>query len=259
MKSHNNFIENRHFKLDDLRTAIKLLDKDSFMINIDLKDAYFSIPIHADHKKYLRFHFNDQLYQFNFLPFGLCTAPYVFTKIMRPVTAFLRRQGHVLVNYLDDFIFINSNPDVLNEQCDYAIDLLQNLGFRVNFNKSNLIPSQHCKFLGLILDSKEYCIAVPIEKRLEIYNKIIVMKNSKICKIWELAHLIGKLISICPGIAYGTIHTKAFERKKMLALKSRMIILKRLCLFLRVYKKISTGGSLILWNRLTKFMFFILN
>ncbi|KAI8432187.1 hypothetical protein MSG28_004646 [Choristoneura fumiferana] len=48
---------------------------------------------HKDHRKYLRFMFNDSLYEFNCLPFGLATAPYAFTKLLKPVMEFLREQG----------------------------------------------------------------------------------------------------------------------------------------------------------------------
>jgi hypothetical protein len=52
------------------------------------------IPIADSYKKYLRFEFNGTLYEFNSLPFGLSTAPYVFTKIMKQVVASLRARDH---------------------------------------------------------------------------------------------------------------------------------------------------------------------
>ena len=44
-----------HFKMDTLNTITKLVDKDCFMTSIDLKDAYYSVPIAAPYRKYLRF------------------------------------------------------------------------------------------------------------------------------------------------------------------------------------------------------------
>jgi hypothetical protein len=52
------------------------------------------IPIADSYKKYLRFEFNGTLYEFNSLPFGLSTAPYVFTKIMKQVVASLRARDY---------------------------------------------------------------------------------------------------------------------------------------------------------------------
>lgn len=55
LKKLNKFIFTEHFKMEDIRTATKLLSKNNFMINIDLKEAYFLIPIHNTHTQYLRF------------------------------------------------------------------------------------------------------------------------------------------------------------------------------------------------------------
>lgn len=39
--------------------------------SVDLKDAYFYIPIHIPHRKCLRFAFWDECYEYRLLPFGL--------------------------------------------------------------------------------------------------------------------------------------------------------------------------------------------
>ena len=95
LKNLNEYIETEHFKLEDLRTARDLLDQGSFMVTLDLKDAYYAVPIAESSKKYLRFLFNGECFEFSCLPFGLNMAPYVFTKIMRPVVAYLREQGYI--------------------------------------------------------------------------------------------------------------------------------------------------------------------
>ena len=47
----NEFVEYHHFKMDTLEVAIKLIEPHCFMASIDLKDAYYSVPIHVDHQK----------------------------------------------------------------------------------------------------------------------------------------------------------------------------------------------------------------
>ena len=54
------------------------------------KDAYFVVPISEPDKKYLRFRWKNQMYQFNCLPFGLTCATWIFTKITKAVAAVLR-------------------------------------------------------------------------------------------------------------------------------------------------------------------------
>ncbi|KAI4491587.1 hypothetical protein M0804_002979 [Polistes exclamans] len=69
---------------------------------LDLKDAYYLVSIDIQYRKYLRFRFNGELYDFTCLPFGLSTALYVFAKILKPLFAILRSQGYISVRYLDD-------------------------------------------------------------------------------------------------------------------------------------------------------------
>lgn len=45
-----------------LQEILPLLQKGDFMTSVDLKDAYFHIPIHPAHRKYLRFQFQGNQY-----------------------------------------------------------------------------------------------------------------------------------------------------------------------------------------------------
>jgi hypothetical protein len=50
LKALNQFVSYHHFKMDTLDTAITLMRPGCFMTSIDLKDAYYSIPIALEHK-----------------------------------------------------------------------------------------------------------------------------------------------------------------------------------------------------------------
>ena len=65
------------------------------MASVDLKDAYYSIAIHAHHIKFLRFKWRENTYECNVIPNGLVLAPRKFTKLVKPVFATLRQKGHV--------------------------------------------------------------------------------------------------------------------------------------------------------------------
>ena len=75
LKKLNKFIEAPHFKLEDIKTALRLITRGSYMATIDLKNSYFLVPIHREYKKFLRFEFEKKMYEFNVLPFCLSTAP----------------------------------------------------------------------------------------------------------------------------------------------------------------------------------------
>ena len=44
-----------HFKMESLQKAIELLQPDCFMGSLDLSDAYYSIPVTTEDRKYLGF------------------------------------------------------------------------------------------------------------------------------------------------------------------------------------------------------------
>ena len=91
-KALNKFIIAPHFNLEDLKTVLRSVSKSCWMATIDIQDAYFAIKIDKNYRKFSRFKFEDTLYEFNCLPFGLCTVPFIFMEIMRPVVHYLRSQ-----------------------------------------------------------------------------------------------------------------------------------------------------------------------
>lgn len=219
LKHLNTYIDAPHFKMEDIRTALRLVQKDCFLASIDLKEAYFHLPIHPDHRKYLRFEFQGKIYEFSCLPFGLSSAPYTFTKLIKPIIQSLHSRGITCINYLDDFLIIDVSYEGCCKSVGVVIELLQTLGFAINIEKSTLIPSKVCKFLGFVLDTDKLRIILPKEKKDKIKKWTLHFKNKSRCKIQEFAQFIGFLVAACPAVKYGWMYLKDFDRQKFLALK----------------------------------------
>nr|CAH7732013.1 unnamed protein product [Callosobruchus chinensis] len=79
LKKLNSFLDCPHFKLDDFRTVKNHISENCYMAKIDLKDPYFSIPVHKKYIKYSKFQYKNQLYEFTCLPFRLTIGPFIFT------------------------------------------------------------------------------------------------------------------------------------------------------------------------------------
>ena len=90
----------RHFKMETLRSVIRFVKPGDWLAPIDLKDAYLHIPIRPSHRKYLHFAFQGDCYQFGVLPFGLNTAPMVWTKVFAPIMEILHLRGIYISPYL---------------------------------------------------------------------------------------------------------------------------------------------------------------
>ena len=67
----NKFVHYDHFKQETFKVVLDLLQENDFMSSVDMADAYFSISIHPDFQKYLKFIWNGKLYKFICCCFGL--------------------------------------------------------------------------------------------------------------------------------------------------------------------------------------------
>lgn len=218
LKKLNQFVNTSHFKLEDLRSVLKLVFKDYFLCNVDLKDAYFLVPVSDSSRKFLRFKFKGQLYKFTCLPFGLCTAPYVFTQLLKPVLHWLRQRGMISTAYLDDILCIGNSFQSCLDNVTATRRLLSKLGFIINEEKSSNNPERCCKYLGFIINSNEMSLSLTPEKKNNIKRVAQEFLLKDHCQIRELAALIGSLIAAGPGIPYGMLYTKCLEREKLKAL-----------------------------------------
>lgn len=205
--------------MEDIRTVTRLITRGCFMATVDLKDAYFFVAVNEVSKRFLRFKFQGITYEFQCLPFGLSSAPLVFTKLLKPIAAYLRSKGFIIAIYLDDVICIgNTYKDCLICVTE-TMKLLVSLGFVINFAKSKLIPDNVQTYLGFELNSKTMCLCLPQTKRQKIKDYVSKVRQKTSLSIRDFAKLIGILCSACPAIAYGWVYTKPFEREKFLALQ----------------------------------------
>jgi len=200
LKDLNAHIEPPHFKLKDWRTVIRLTFPATQMATLDLEDAYLLIPISEEHRKFLRFQWRNATYEFTALPFGLSTAPYILTRVLRPVVAYFRNRGYQSVIDLDDFLLLGSSKDECRSNIRVTVNLLQSLGFVINHAKSHLEPSTRRKFLGFIFDSDNQTIMIPPRRREKLLSLTSNMARRTSGSIRILASLIGSLVSVCPAV-----------------------------------------------------------
>ena len=81
------------FKMETAEIIRNSVTKGKWLVAIDLKDAYFHVPIHPDSQYLLYFHVDKRTYQFKALPFGLATALLEFTQIVKEANLILQSHG----------------------------------------------------------------------------------------------------------------------------------------------------------------------
>ena len=220
LKPLNKLVEHTHFKMESLVNAIGLLERDCYMASLDLKDAYFTINVNKNYRRYLRFYWNGQLYEFTCMPNGLSSAPREFTKLLKPIFSHLRARGCLSVYYLDDTLLIGRNYAECLNNVDMTRDVLTKAGFIINVKKSAFVPSQKIQFLGFIIDSTKMIINLTDEKRQKISNLCEEMLNKHELIIRFVAKFIGNLVAALPAVEYGELFYRHLESAKDSALKS---------------------------------------
>ena len=150
----------------DLHSILPLLSQGWWATSIDLTDAYLHIPVHAEHRRFLTFMLDGRKYMFKALPFGLSTAPRVFTRITRVFGAHLRKLGVRIFMYLDDWLILAPTPQIAARDTTRVVREAEALGWLINWEKSELVPSQSPQFLGAILDFRRG-LAFPTPDRIQ--------------------------------------------------------------------------------------------
>ena len=214
LKSLNKFVPHCHFKMEGIQSLRDIVLQGDFMIKLDLKDAYLAIPIHPTHQKYLSFRWRNQVYQFTCLPFGLSSAPRTFTKTLKPVITYFRSLGVRIVVYLDDMLVLEQTREQLVKWRGIILDLLENLGFLINYAKSELEPSQIMRFLGFVVNTITMQLLLPKEKVAQTVKEAQTLLRTNKATARQLAHLIGLFTSTLPAILPAPLHYRGLQDLK---------------------------------------------
>ena len=188
--------------MDTLGVVLRSIRTPAWGASIDLKDAYLHIPIRPCHRKFLQLQYQDVRYEFAALPFGLSTAPRVFTRIVKTIGAYLRRRGFTIFMYLDDWIIVAPLRDLAAEALRHTWELAASLGFIINEDKSRPIPSQFPTFLGASLDLRRG-LAYPTKERVTNLHQCVCLflpRQAAPARAWlRLLGLMASMTDIVPS------------------------------------------------------------
>ena len=178
-------------------------------MSIDIRDAYLHVPMHQAVRKYLRFVVNKKVYPFTFLPFGLATSPQEFTKLLRPVVSLLRQQGVKLHVYLDDWLIRADTPEQAQLHDQTTIRVLQFLGWIINFEKSDLTPSQDFQFIGMQFNTRRFTVAPLLKMRLQVQSVHQHWIANPNITARDLHRLLGMLVFMALLVRRGRLPSSA--------------------------------------------------
>ena len=209
----NKLIENETFKMETPASIRQALQPGEHTLQLDLKDAYFHVPIKKAYRKYMRFTANGVIYQYKALPFGLSIAPRVFTKILKPILGMLRKAMIRVHAYLDDWILRLHSLLIAPQTAITVTQLLRSLGWLINFPKSCLHPRDLFEFIGLEWNLRGNAIKPRLEKIHQLRSDVKVAQPGKRIKAKKMASLVGVIKWMAPYVPLGNMHLKKLQWK----------------------------------------------
>ena len=186
-----------------IKTLIQQIDKKFYMFKFDLKSAYHHIEIHEQHRKFLSFawDFGDtslKYFHSRVLPFGLSSAPFVFAKILRPLTTAWQKWGIPISVYLDDGLGAGRTLLLTKSNSLTVHSSLLKAGFIINEPKSVWDPVQEIARVGYSINTKNNTIQAKnqrIKKLSSALTNELQTKDEHI-HVKTLASIVGQIISL---------------------------------------------------------------
>ena len=188
------------------------------MASLDLESAYYIVPVSLDFQTYLKFRWEDKLYQFTCFPNGLAPCPRKFTKLTEVPLTYLRLNNSIVSGYIDDLFLQGQSYTQCENTVLKAVELFDSLGFIIHPYKSSLIPRQEIVYLGFHINSRIMRISVTLEKKENLQKFIVEILASLQISIRTIACLVGKLVSSLPGSRFRALYYRNIERDNFKAL-----------------------------------------
>ena len=199
----NEFVQLTWFKMETVASVLLSVREGDFLASLDLKDAYFQIPIHRSSRKLLRFTSEGTVYQFRALCFGLSAAPQVFTTVFAVVSVWAHSHGIRLLRYLDDWLVLSSSEREAKQAVQSLLSLSRTLGIVINEKKSDLVPSQTVKYLSMTIDTEAGKV-FPFLARIEKF-----LTDAPPAQLWQV--ILGHLASLERLVTHGCLRMRTLQ------------------------------------------------
>ncbi|XP_014834349.1 PREDICTED: uncharacterized protein LOC106912030, partial [Poecilia mexicana] len=211
LRGLNVFLKTIPFHMLSVRDVLQTISPGDWITLVDLKDAYFHVPIASHHWQFLRFAFQGRHFQFRVLPFGLSLSPRVFTRCVAAALSPLQAKGLKILPYLDDWLICAPTEAQAAADTHTLLHHIDLLGLRVNWQKSNLVPSQQVTFLGVTMDSLTMT-ARPSPQRVEgILEMLPSFLPGCVPPFVAYLRLLGKLTAAATVVPLGLLSLRPLQ------------------------------------------------
>ena len=180
--------------VDEAVARVRRCGIGALMAKLDLKSAYRRVPVHPDDQSLLGMSWDGHTFCDKALPFGLRSAPKLFTAVADGLSWALQCEGVTnLLHYLDDFLFWSeaNSPDCARA-LSTAVPLCHKLGLPVASQKV-VGPTSSIVFLGILIDSVRQEVRLPDDKLARLRQELRTWGDKRAATKRQLQSLIGLL------------------------------------------------------------------
>ncbi|KAL0148327.1 hypothetical protein M9458_056389 [Cirrhinus mrigala] len=207
----NHSVMRLKFKMLTIKQVVSQIRSEDWFVTIDLKDAYFHVSILPQHRKFLRFAFRGEAYQYRVLPFGLALSPRTFTKCVDASLAPLRLQGIRILNYIDDWLILAQSEMVAVRHRDVVLAHMKELGLRLNAKKSVLSPLQRTTYLGVVWDSITMRARLSPARIESILTAVKRVKEGRSLTVKQFQRLLGLMAAASNVTPFGLLYMRPLQ------------------------------------------------
>ncbi|XDV44749.1 hypothetical protein PO909_012989 [Leuciscus waleckii] len=190
---------------------VSQIRSEDWFVTIDLKDAYFHVSILPQHRKFLRFAFGGEAYQYRVLPFGLALSLRTFTKCMDAALAPLRLQGIRILNYIDDWLILAQSEQQAVRHRDLVLAHIKRLGLRLNVKKSVLSTLQRTTFLCVVWDSRTMQARLSPARITSILSVVKQAKLGQSLTVKQFQRTLGLMAAASNVIPCGLLYMRPLQ------------------------------------------------
>ena len=180
--------------IDDISRVIASLGRGTLLAKIDVKSAYRIVPVHPHERPLLGMHWKGQLYVDICLPFGLRSAPRIFTALADMLEWCAKDQGvSHLYHYLDDYIMMGrAESEECNVNTATLVATCNRLSVPIAPDKCEG-PTTMPMHLGIEVDMVQMQLRLPEEKLKRVRATMAEWLGHKAGQLCELESLVGLL------------------------------------------------------------------
>ncbi len=199
----------RYASVDQAVSLILRLGQGTKLVKVDLQDAYRIVPVHPQDHPLLGICWEGATYIDRSLPFGLRSAPKIFTAVADMFAWAIHCNGvRYILHYLDDFLLLGAPGSSETELAlTTTTHTFETLGVPVATHKTEG-PAPELTFLGILIDTNKFQLRLPADKLNRLRLMVTAWRSKRVCTRHDLESFVGHLSHAATVV----LHARIFLR-----------------------------------------------